>query len=131
MKRAIWALAIVAALAGGCGWQTQNLQGNRCMDSSCSACTACGNGGLRGRIGNGQLAGRVGNGQLAGRLRAGAQMGPPHVDGNFLDGLRAAHQAKQAGPLPGEGTTPTVGYPYYTIRGPRDFLQDSPMPIGY
>jgi hypothetical protein len=61
-----------------------------------------------------------------------AQMGPPHLEGDFLTGLRAAHQARQARPpLPGEGTTPTVGYPYYTIRGPRDFLQDSPMPIGY
>ncbi|MBW3598623.1 MAG: hypothetical protein KY475_15290 [Planctomycetes bacterium] len=124
MNRAIWALSAALALSVvGCGWQTQNLQGNQCIDGSCSSCIACGNGGLRDRIGDGQL---------AGRLRAGAQMGPPHVQGDFLTHLQSLNQARHAeGPLPGEGTTPTTGYPYYTIRGPRDFFVNDPMPIGY
>lgn len=125
MNRALWALATAAVLAAanGCGWQAQNLKGNQCVDGSCSACAANGHGRLRDRIGDGQL---------AARLRAGAQMGPPHVQGDFLTGLHAAHQQRgAAAAVPGEGVTPTVTYPYYTTRGPRDFLMDNPMPIGY
>jgi hypothetical protein len=31
---------------------------------------------------------------------------------------------------PGGPEGPTVGYPYYTTRGPRDFLIDNPPPLG-
>jgi hypothetical protein len=38
------------------------------------------------------------------------------------------HQAPQLGPAgPPVGT---VGYPYYTVRGPRDFLANDPPSIG-
>jgi len=37
----------------------------------------------------------------------------------------AACPQEQAGPAPG-----VVTYPYYTLRGPRDFLQRTPTPIG-
>ena len=30
----------------------------------------------------------------------------------------------------GTGATPTVNYPYYTLRGPRDFLAENPPSIG-
>ncbi len=120
MKRALLALATIAALAAanGCGWQTQNMQGNHCTDGA--GCTACG----------------IGNGQLANRIRAGAQYGPPHVEGDFLSGVQAWRQARHAGGegggAPGYGgASPTATYPYYTTRGPRDFLINDPMPIGY
>lgn len=32
---------------------------------------------------------------------------------------------------PGAGMAPTYAYPYYTTRGPRDFLAREPMSIGY
>lgn len=30
----------------------------------------------------------------------------------------------------GPADTPTAGYPYYTVRGPRDFLMENPPPLG-
>jgi hypothetical protein len=36
-----------------------------------------------------------------------------------------------AGVQPQGGMTPTYAYPYYTLRGPRDFLQDNPPSIGW
>ncbi len=36
-----------------------------------------------------------------------------------------------AGPGAGAGMAPTYAYPYYTTRGPRDFLAREPMSIGY
>ncbi len=129
MKRALLALATIAALAAanGCGWQTQNLQGNYCTDGV--GCAACGHAG--GRFGHGG----IGNGQLANRIRAGAYSGPPHVEGDFLTGLQAWRQSRRAGDaggVPGyDGASPTVTYPYYTTRGPRDFLLNDPMPLGY
>jgi hypothetical protein len=127
MKRALSALAVVVALAAanGCGWQVQNIQqGNQCSDGI--GCAACG-GGLRNR---------VGNGQIVDRMHAAAYNGPPHVQGDFLTGMRAAHQQKHAQNdglgVPGyDGATPTVTYPYYTVRGPRDFFLNDPMPLGY
>jgi hypothetical protein len=38
------------------------------------------------------------------------------------------HKARVVAPPGPPG--PTVGYPYYTIRGPRDFLVDNPPSIG-
>jgi hypothetical protein len=46
----------------------------------------------------------------------------------FLDMMHAKHaQARNA---PAGPQTPTYGYPYYTSRGPRDFLVDNPPSIG-
>jgi hypothetical protein len=127
MKRPLLALAAAAALVAfnGCGWQMQNMQGNQCSDES--PCAACAQGG--GRFGQG----RIGDGQLAERIRARAQMAPHHVQGDFLTGLKDLHHQNHQGlGVPGfEGATPTVTYPYYTVRGPRDYFLDDPMPIGY
>jgi hypothetical protein len=55
--------------------------------------------------------------------------GPPKVcprcGGNHCRPAVANHQAPPAGPPTGQ-----VTYPYYTLRGPRDFLQTVPTPIG-
>lgn len=36
-----------------------------------------------------------------------------------------------AGITPQAGAAPTYAYPYYTVRGPRDFLQSNPPSIGW
>ena len=60
--------------------------------------------------------------------------GNPYCDhcGNGHNGTRAAQvphgYAQQMGP-PGPATA-QVAYPYYTIRGPRDFLVNEPSTIG-
>jgi hypothetical protein len=122
MKRALWTLAAAAAFvaANGCGWQVQNMRGNQCTDGA--GCDACNPGG--------RLRDRIGNGQLRDRIRDGAYAGPPHVQGDFLSGLQAWHAQKNA-PPPDAGASPTVTYPYYTVRGPRDYFLNDPMPLGY
>jgi hypothetical protein len=40
-----------------------------------------------------------------------------------------SHQGDQPGPAMGPAS-PTYGYPYYTTRGPRDFLNPNPPSIG-
>jgi hypothetical protein len=51
--------------------------------------------------------------------------GSPNSPG-FLDLMHAQRrQNAYAGP-----PAPTYGYPYYTTRGPRDFLVDNPPSIG-
>jgi hypothetical protein len=47
--------------------------------------------------------------------------------GGLLKNLLCCRAPKEAG---GPANTPTYGYPYYTIRGPRDFLVDNPPPLG-
>lgn len=42
-------------------------------------------------------------------------------------GLCGKHQQQVIAPGP---AAPTYGYPYYTVRGPRDFLVDNPPSIG-
>ncbi len=41
------------------------------------------------------------------------------------------HTNPAAGQQPQSGIAPQYAYPYYTTRGPRDFLQDNPPSIGY
>ncbi|MFV2066928.1 MAG: hypothetical protein ACC645_08095 [Pirellulales bacterium] len=47
-------------------------------------------------------------------------------------GLLGALHIRHAQPAPQMGGPPigAVTYPYYTVRGPRDFLQDQPTSIG-
>ena len=45
----------------------------------------------------------------------------------FLDHSRYPHHAQAA---PGGPQGATAAYPYYTVRGPRDFLVDNPPSIG-
>jgi hypothetical protein len=113
MKRALWAAALTLAAASGCGWQTQCMQGNHRTDSP-AGCSACG----------------IGHGQLRDRIAAGVHSGPPHVQGDFLSGLAAHHHQKHAQPAD-QGPVPTMTYPYYTVRGPRDYFLNDPMPLGY
>jgi hypothetical protein len=77
------------------------LQHNVCQDDSHCGCH------------NGSLLGRV----FPGRVAAGI---------HESQGWR--HQAPELGP-PGPPTG-AYAYPYYTLRGPRDFLADNPPSIG-
>ena len=60
-------------------------------------------------------------------VNAGADPTAPYHIGH--PGL--CHKAQLAAPSGPPGPpTPTIGYPYYTLRGPRDFLVDNPPSIG-
>ncbi len=81
----------------------------------CGACGSCGKG-LLGR--SGLLLGRGCNNCRGG---SGLARGFPHTD-PYAQGY--------PGGQPGGQMTPSYGYPYYTTRGPRDFLSANPASIG-
>lgn len=65
----------------------------------------------------------------------------PCLDGGLVSRIRedrdAAYHVGHPGlchkvqPIAAPGPpTPTVGYPYYTLRGPRDFFDANPPPLG-
>jgi hypothetical protein len=123
------------ACAGGAG------AGGGCQNGMCGngACQggACGGGGIAG-VARG-LCGLCGLNGCQGGCRTGCQPGPigwqqgglnysAHLNPGLL-----GHKA--AGALEGRPFTPgpptgQVGYPYYSVRGPRDFFLDNPPTIG-
>ncbi len=113
MNRVWTALAMAALLLGATGCHQHHLAKNGCGNSACGG--ACGHGG------HGHGLAQHGHGHGHGLPAAGhrANVPPPLPHGY-------QHQVGPAGPA-----TPQVAYPYYTIRGPRDFLLNEPMPLGY
>ena len=118
MKRAILLLSAVVLLAGLSGCVTQ--RGSRpwnCMGGSCAQapenCQSCAQ-----APENCQSCENCDNGGDPGRLRC------RNCGGRGCDRCRAA-EVVESGPPAG-----TVTYPYYTTRGPRDFLAKSPRSIG-
>ncbi len=106
-------LLIVTSLATGC----HSRMGGGCRDGSC------------GLLGGGACSG--------GACGIGDTLDPSDTGpGGPLAGLHGAkHQGPQShtGPAPGPAmgpAQPTYGYPYYTTRGPRDFLNPNPPSIG-
>ncbi len=115
--------------------------GNNCgcnSDSCGSTCNSCGDGTpARGSL-SGKLRGRI-HGCHTGCGRIGCKPGPlawqsgglgysDHLGtGPLGHGAAAAMAAQPFTPGP---ATPQVAYPYYTHRGPRDFLLDNPPTIG-
>ncbi|MFM8214888.1 MAG: hypothetical protein ACKN82_09640, partial [Pirellula sp.] len=75
-------------------------------------------------------------GQLlhGGGLHGGGMLAGLHGAGGGLHGAGnggMSHAQYRADDQVGSGVTgPTVAYPYYTTRGPRDFLLDNPPSIG-
>jgi hypothetical protein len=70
--------------------------------------------------------GQCGCGGTGGGGVLGALIGPVSQEIHASQDWR--HQRPELGPAgPPSGT---VGYPYYTLRGPRDFLVDNPPSIG-
>ncbi|MEX2174295.1 MAG: hypothetical protein WD872_08030 [Pirellulaceae bacterium] len=105
-------LAIAALLiVSGVGCRGMNLAHNNCD------CGGHGGGGHGGLAQGGQGGGGHGGG------------GPLHAGTRGTPGFPHHHQSREyAGP---QGpSTAQVGYPYYTTRGPRDFLVDNPPTIG-
>ncbi len=86
---------------GGCGRFGCGMNGRLCL--SCR---------LRGRHAGG----------LFGRMSPSAQ----HPYGGHLP-----HTEPVPGGFGPDATAPTYQYPYYTVRGPRDFLMANPPTIGY
>lgn len=112
MKRIVMASALlfVTLLTVGC----QSKMGGSCAGGQC------------GLLGGGACAGgacEVGSGSAA-------QHGGPL--GAIVSQHHAGPQSHMgASPGPAEGqASPTYGYPYYTTRGPRDFLNPNPPSIG-
>lgn len=113
MKRVLLGLTLAVAVVGstGCrcgnGWFGRGAKGNcascgDCGEQGCDSC-ASGSGGGMGLGMGGGLRGRNGC--------------PP--------GARGAADDQFGGPA-----TAAVTYPYYTVRGPRDFLASDPRGIG-
>lgn len=85
-------------------------------------CGCDGSGGLLGGRAAARGCGRFGcgaGGRLCMGCRFGGHRGTPYTDTSMGDG------GQMAGPA-----SPHVGYPYYTTRGPRDFLVANPPSIG-
>lgn len=79
---------------------------------------ACGRPGLAGRMGGG------------GGGLAGGGCGPGGCGAGGLAG-QGQHHGTRTFNGPSGPPTGAVAYPYYTTRGPRDFLVDNPPSIGY
>jgi len=103
-------------VGGGCGQFGCGNNGRLCL--GCRLKNAFG-GGRHGANGGpvGQLRGAVSGMGIQGQHPYGGQI--PHTD--YMG----------AGVTPQAGYAPTVAYPYYTTRGPRDFLQKNPPSIGW
>ena len=123
MKNALFAVAAAFLFAAsGCH---HNLASN--------GCSSCGNGHAHhGGLGRGLLANRqgcnCGQGDHGHGLGGALAHRREHMDQIPRLPRHMRHGGQEVGPQgPMQGT---VGYPYYTIRGPRDFLLDNPPSIG-
>jgi len=123
-----------AACAGGAG-----VSGG-CNNGACNGgCNdgACGGGGIAGAAK--RMAGICGMCGGQGGCRPGCQAGPIgwqqgglNYSAHLNPGLLGHHAAGALESRPFTPGPPTgqVGYPYYSVRGPRDFLLDNPPTIG-
>lgn len=96
---------------GPIGWQQGglNYSGHLCPHGGTAGhCASCGHAGMGG----------VGRGQVMQGLHNGS-----------YSGMQGLHSGAQQPINPGPPTA-AVAYPYYTHRGPRDFLLDNPPSIG-
>ncbi len=124
MKHAILLLLAVGLAAGlaGCCW-SHGPCGTSCLPASCAnapeTCGSCGSGGCESCGGAGcQSCNSDANAGLGGLLGMGGPCDP---------GGRASRAREAYAPGPATGA---ITYPYYTVRGPRDFLARSPQSIG-
>ncbi len=102
-----------------------------CGNQGCN----CGNSGVLGHMG-----GMVGAGHCNGSCRAsgcvagplGWQQGGLDYSSHLQPGLLGHNAAQQLNSQPFTPGPPSaqVAYPYYSVRGPRDFLMDNPPSIG-
>ena len=150
MNRWLWigSLAGLLVVSTGClrhqtrgGCSTGNCNSGACNTEACSsgACSTgtcpngtCGGKGLLGKLNGGGCNHCVGGrtGCVAGPLgwQQGGHDYSSHLQPGAL-GHRASHAITSQPFTPGPPTG-QVAYPYYTVRGPRDFLQNDPPTIG-
>lgn len=153
MNRWLLLGSLAALLIGSTGCSLHNSCRNDCSTGcgDCTATTDCGN---QNYCGNGCNSGHCGDGCEAGPLKrfaglwglhpqaacpTGCEAGKlgwqqgGHRYSSFLHpgplGQTAARQIQSRPYYPGPATS-QVAYPYYTHRGPRDFLMDNPPSIG-
>ncbi len=151
MNRWLWMASLIALVSGTSGCLHHNTRGG-CQTGQCGtgACNSCGKGGLLGKLGCNGNCGSSGcrTGCIPGPI--GWQQGGmnysahlhPHCGtqghGGIGHGMVAQHlmpghyaaQQIQNQPFNAGPPTGTVAYPYYSHRGPRDFLLDNPPSIG-
>ena len=129
---------------GGCA--TGNCGDSGCSSCSTGSCGSCGDsscggacgGGVLGRVGGrlrGGLACACGVGGCRGGCQAGGigwQQGGLDYSSHLQPGLLGHNAGQNLNSRPFTPGPPTaqVGYPYYTHRGPRDFLMANPPSIG-
>ncbi|MDX1948682.1 MAG: hypothetical protein SFU86_25060 [Pirellulaceae bacterium] len=147
MRACLLAAAAALLLATGTGCHGINLAKGNCNHcggvnlaaGNCAHgghCAACNHAGKR-RLGHGQAYAEA---EIAGYDyyaahgghgggHGGGYQGPPHLGTRGTPGFHHhPHSRSYVGP-PGPSTA-QVAYPYYTNRGPRDFLIDNPPSIG-
>jgi hypothetical protein len=114
---------------GGPGGMS-HLGGGAACGHGCSGCASCG--------GHGHACGHCANGGGGCHNGNCSYEGTPGLLGGVFHGaLQEAmwqnrgwrHVPRETGPA--GPPTGTYAYPYYTLRGPRDFLVDNPPSIGY
>jgi hypothetical protein len=106
------ALAVMVLVMSGCACGPGG-----CVDGSCDAAATCADG--------------ICGGGVLGRLHSGLKSHSSKLAGHQTNHHRGpqAHYGPTPGPANGPAA-PTVTYPYYTTRGPRDFLAAQPPSIG-
>lgn len=123
MKHIVWAFIAVLAIAGGTGC---NKLHNYFVHKN-KACSQCGGQGCP-ACGKGAYAGHGGHHDMNASYN---QNGDPHYYGGQGGGACPNCGPGGAGGGAGFGQGPgQVVYPYYTTRGPRDFLQNNPPELG-
>ncbi|MEZ6090422.1 MAG: hypothetical protein R3C05_20860 [Pirellulaceae bacterium] len=145
----MWTLSLTGGCAstmcggGGCTSSScdTNCSGNVCCNNCNGGCQSC-SGGRAGICGTGCVDGQCGHGArgLMSSCRGGActetgcrpgplcwQQGGTDYAHKLTYGMVKHGQVEQT---PGPPSA-SVAYPYYTTRGPRDFLNPNPPSIGY
>ena len=122
MRVATMYLVIVALLATGCKTMPLGKSIHGCSDGSCSQ-GGCGPAGCQpagyGPSGQGGHAGKE-HGGLFGQWHG--RRGTPN---DYIPRGQGLPEDVMRG-----DATPTVSYPYYSVRGPRDYFLDNPPSIG-
>ncbi|MEM9588676.1 MAG: hypothetical protein AAGA03_15450 [Planctomycetota bacterium] len=136
MNRWLMIASLVATLTTMTGCLHHQTRGG-CSTGDCSSgsCGECSSGGLLGKL-SGKSCGSCGTcngcrtGCVAGSL--GWQQGGLDYSSHLQPGLLGHRAAASMESVPFQPGPPTgqVAYPYYTHRGPRDFLMDNPPSIG-
>ena len=144
MNRWLLIGSLAAMLVGTTGCLHHNVRSNcgsceTCNTESCSTdacCSGCNDGcnahsGMLGHLGGVRGHNGCRTGCVAGPLgwQQGGHNYSSHLQSPHCLGHGAGH-ALESQPFVAGPPTAQTAYPYYTIRGPRDFLVDNPPSIG-